>query len=637
MLSLMGLSSPSAQNQYYISSSTGSDANIGTESEPWQTLEKISNTVLSPGDTVYFKRGDSFFGHFEVNGSGSQSNPLVITAYGVGNKPIISGEVGQSGGGDFREAILINNNDNITFDGLEIQNHRSVSRAGVSDLESFGIYVINDSNYEVMNNFTFRNMNFKNVYALYGVDPSDQDTFNQFKVSGLTFSSPWGNKSNNNNLQNHINNILIENSYFTDLQRLGIHISNNAPGNSNYRNTNIIVRQNEFYQIGGTCVLPTRAENCLIENNIFDQPGAKTNAKMIGRGSAVWNWYCINTVVQNNQCLNAKGILDSHGIHIDHHNVDTFVQYNYMEDCEGGFVEILGANERAVYRFNISVNDGWRENPNWSNSDHTIWLNNKVGDVSGYESNNSYIYNNTVVINKSSDEAFETAIDIKANNTRIFNNIFYAINGSGIGTQFLNNQDGNINMSHNLFFGNINNEFINQDVSPQQNSDPDFYNETLENGAGFQIFANSPAINAGTAYSGVFAQPSINIADSQIFSSVEAVPSVDFFGYSIIDDNTPNAGACNAKNGEFLSVDDAQFQCDVKIKNTVFKNKLFLKGVLKPYRYILYDALGKVQQNGTINPQTSSIEFINYLKSGVYYLVLKNATTSASWKVLKIR
>ncbi|MEC8829457.1 MAG: hypothetical protein VXY88_00080, partial [Bacteroidota bacterium] len=80
MLSLMGLSCPSAQNQYYISSSTGSDANIGTESEPWQTLEKISNTVLNPGDTVYFMRGDSFFGHFEVNGSGSQLNPLVITA-----------------------------------------------------------------------------------------------------------------------------------------------------------------------------------------------------------------------------------------------------------------------------------------------------------------------------------------------------------------------------------------------------------------------------------------------------------------------------------------------------------------------------------------------------------------------------
>ena len=70
-----------------------------------------------------------------------------------------------------------------------------------------------------------------------------------------------------------------------------------------------------------------------------------------------------NTVIQYNQSINAKGILDSHGIHVDHKNTDTFIQYNFMKDCEGGFVEILGGNERAVYRFNISLNDGWRRIP----------------------------------------------------------------------------------------------------------------------------------------------------------------------------------------------------------------------------------------------------------------------------------
>ena len=50
-----------------------------------------------------------------------------------------------------------------------------------------------------------------------------------------------------------------------------------------------------------------------------------------------------------------------------------------MEDCEGGFVENLGGNETSVYRFNISVNDGWRSNPNWVNSNHTIWLSDNIG------------------------------------------------------------------------------------------------------------------------------------------------------------------------------------------------------------------------------------------------------------------
>ena len=56
-------------------------------------------------------------------------------------------------------------------------------------------------------------------------------------------------------------------------------------------------------------------------------------------------------------------------------NVNTFVQYNYMEDCEGGFVEILRGNKNAVYRFNVSVNDGFRHNETWTTSNHTIWVN----------------------------------------------------------------------------------------------------------------------------------------------------------------------------------------------------------------------------------------------------------------------
>ena len=75
--------------------------------------------------------------------------------------------------------------------------------------------------------------------------------------------------------------------------------------------------------------------NVLIENNIFNKPGAKTNSRMIGRGSAVWNWNSVNTIIQRNKAIGIRGILDSHGIHVDHKNINTFIQYNYMEDCEG--------------------------------------------------------------------------------------------------------------------------------------------------------------------------------------------------------------------------------------------------------------------------------------------------------------
>jgi hypothetical protein len=602
-----------AQRQYYLSSSTGNDNNNGSQTQPWKTLSKISNTTLGPGDTVYFKKGDTFRGHYVVNGSGTEQSPITFTAYGTGNQPVISGSDHDDGGGDYREAILVENEDNMIFEDLEIQNHRTTSRSDVGDLVSFGIQVISSSA-GTKNNFTFRDMTFKNVYGLLFVDPADQNAFNEFEVSGLTFKSSWGGV---------INNILIEDSYFTDLQRIGVHIKNTSGKTSDKRNTNIVVRRNEFFQIGGTCVLPIRTENCLIENNIFNQPGAKTNDKMIGRGSAVWNWYSINTIVQYNQAINAKGILDSHGIHVDHSNIDTFIQYNYMQDCEGGFVEILGGNQRAVYRYNISVNDGWRVNPNWANSDHTIWLNDKIGSEGGHPSYDSYIYNNTVVINKSGNDAFDTAIDINGQNTRIFNNIFYAVNGSGIGNQQANYNDPNLMMTNNLFFGNIRNNFKTIDANRVE-VNPDFYNEQSGDQYAFQIKASSQAIDAGAAYAGNYAHPAIPVDASTIFANVEEYPTVDFFGNSLSGDSTPNIGASNAKNGEVVLSNLSKISAkEIQLQNPIVSDKVALYGVDESFKYYLIDLVGRIQQEGYLEENQSEIIFQKSLKSGMYILKLQ--------------
>ena len=101
----------------------------------------------------------------------------------------------------------------------------------------------------------------------------------------------------------------------------------------------------------------------------------------------------------------------------------------------------------STYRFNISLNDGWRDNPNWRNSNHTIWLNNKIGSSDGHESKDSFIYNNTVIINRTNNP-YETAIDIKGENTRIFNNIFWR--GKYIFNKFNRNIDNVDNF--NFFF-----------------------------------------------------------------------------------------------------------------------------------------------------------------------------------------
>ena len=67
------------QTNFYLSS-IGNDSNNGTENNPWKSLSKLSSKQLSPGDSIFFKKGESFYGHFVVNGSGSADKPIVFTS-----------------------------------------------------------------------------------------------------------------------------------------------------------------------------------------------------------------------------------------------------------------------------------------------------------------------------------------------------------------------------------------------------------------------------------------------------------------------------------------------------------------------------------------------------------------------------
>ncbi len=76
---------------YYFSSS-GSDNNTGTSlSSPFQTIAKLNSLTLNAGDNVLFNRGDIFYGIISLHNSGSAGSPITFSAYGTGNKPIITG------------------------------------------------------------------------------------------------------------------------------------------------------------------------------------------------------------------------------------------------------------------------------------------------------------------------------------------------------------------------------------------------------------------------------------------------------------------------------------------------------------------------------------------------------------------
>lgn len=75
---------------YYLSNS-GNDSNNGlSESLPFQTIEKINSVLFLPGDSILFKRGDTWLNQgFLYPRAGNSTDRVTYGAYGSGAKPVL--------------------------------------------------------------------------------------------------------------------------------------------------------------------------------------------------------------------------------------------------------------------------------------------------------------------------------------------------------------------------------------------------------------------------------------------------------------------------------------------------------------------------------------------------------------------
>ncbi len=93
-------------NQYYVSND-GDDENDGlSEETPWRTLQKVNSMSLSPGDGVFFRRGDIWRGEPLIGQTG-----VAYSAYGTGAKPAIYGSPENGAGAE--KWSLLDGTDNI--------------------------------------------------------------------------------------------------------------------------------------------------------------------------------------------------------------------------------------------------------------------------------------------------------------------------------------------------------------------------------------------------------------------------------------------------------------------------------------------------------------------------------------------
>lgn len=79
---------------YHVDAEVGSDTATGSLMAPWRTVERANKVRLQPGDELLFRRGQRFQGELILRNGGNRNAPIVIGAFGEGEKPVIEGGSG---------------------------------------------------------------------------------------------------------------------------------------------------------------------------------------------------------------------------------------------------------------------------------------------------------------------------------------------------------------------------------------------------------------------------------------------------------------------------------------------------------------------------------------------------------------
>jgi parallel beta-helix repeat protein len=88
---LLLISLQAGATNYYISNAGSDAANGLTTGTSWQHISKVNSSSFSPGDQILFNSGDTWNEKLIIPSSGNSGNPIIISSYGTGLKPLITG------------------------------------------------------------------------------------------------------------------------------------------------------------------------------------------------------------------------------------------------------------------------------------------------------------------------------------------------------------------------------------------------------------------------------------------------------------------------------------------------------------------------------------------------------------------
>jgi hypothetical protein len=520
-----------AQTCYFVDDLAGSDKNIGTSIQTaFQSIEKLNQLSLNPGDSVLFRRGGKWIGNLVPRGSGAEKRPIVIGAYGSGPLPVIDARGVIYPGEKVSCTIRLFNQEFIEIRDLKIKNFLPFEQPVKLESKGNASYV-----YSAKMGIYIEGKDCGTLHAisLVNLEICDINGDMSTKDNGGVFIEITGNEDESKRIKSNFDGLFTEGCYIHDVDRTGWSNTSiwwNRSLNSKwgeklangkihnwYPSHHVVFRNNRFERTGANALIVRVAQSPLTEHCLF------TGNAWKGSGNASFPFNCDDALFQHNEACytvynseadswNNKKDADAGGFDSDWNCKNSVFQYNYSHHngfggilicCDGG--SKTGFNDGTVIRYNIFEN----------NENHVI-------RCSG-TTTNSKVYNNVFYSGAEIDSVmlvYHKSWGGYSDSTIYSNNIFYsgrAGNSIGLGKSM------HTVFRANNFYGPIGNE---PDDQLKSKVNPLFRGEV------------SPAVT-GKNYLRFIPQKDSPVIDQGI--DVDGHPQKDFSGNPLIA--KPDRGA----------------------------------------------------------------------------------------------
>lgn len=424
LFSVIAVSMPAAFAEeavcYYVDSVGGDDiTGEGTLENPWKTIAPLGNVPIVAGVSILFKCGGVYECAATLTTSGTKENPIVISSYGEGEKPLLTTN-------EATEVLRLFDCSYITVSNLEI----TAPNGG-------GIWIdtLNETSYGI----TIDNVEFHDIqnYHLPARDNASAGAAAArccIMVKGLPARSRYA-----------VNDLTITNCEMYDCGN-GINVwgswnESQTPWCETEEeidpvyNTGLLVKGCYFHDMDSEAIIVGMCDGALVTHcrsiNCCQGSGVDENGEPTYFTAAMWFWGSENSTIQYCEIAGQKNFGDGMSVDFDSHTNNCTYQYIYSHDnmrfmCNNA--NYSGQHNNTV-RYCLSVNDGEGRSKTSSGAGEYgfKFYNNTIIGCGEFQVTHIYdgIFANNIIIPKDGEKVYFELDDIIGSGMDFSNNCYY--------------------------------------------------------------------------------------------------------------------------------------------------------------------------------------------------------------------